>query len=154
MQVGRFCRSPVVTVTAELSVREAAQRMDRHGVGTVVVVDSGAPVGVLTDRDIALEVLCNRLDAEAVTVGEVAHRPVATVGVDTWVREAAALLRAYGLRRLPVVDGDGKLAGLISVDDLLQLTASRLASIGEVLAAQAPVERPAEEEIQTIDHAE
>lgn len=154
MSIAQHCRIPVVTVTPERSVREAAQRMGQSGVGALVVVEEGAPVGMVTDRDIALEVLCKRLDADAVPVREIMHRPVVTLPEDTSIREATRFLRLHALRRLPVVDDSGRVVGLIAVDDLVGLIARELRPLAEAIASQLPRETPEEERIQTIDRSE
>lgn len=152
MPVGDYCRTPIVTVAPDLSVREAAQQMGSHGVGTLVVAEGERPVGMLTDRDIALEVLCGRLDAESVPVRDVMRSPVVTLPHGTPVAEAARLLQLHRVRRLPVVGEDGKLAGMLSVDDLIPLIARELSGISDAIEAQRPPEPPSQ--VQTVDRSE
>lgn len=141
MLVRDLCRRSPCTATPQESVREAAQRMDTRGVGSLVVVDpEGRPVGMLTDRDVVMRVLRRRRDPDQTTVGSVMHGDVSTV------REAALLevgirrMRADGLRRVPVVDDRGRLVGILAADDVLQLDASELAGIAEAVRSQFPAD--------------
>jgi CBS domain-containing protein len=152
MPVGDYCRKPIVTVAPDLSVRAAAQQMKAQGVGALVVTEGERPVGMLTDRDVALEVLCGHLDAESVPVRDIMRSPVVTLSEGTPVAEGARLLRMHRVRRLPVVDKDGKLLGMLSVDDLLPLIARELAGISEAIQGQRPPEPPSQTE--TINRSE
>jgi CBS domain-containing protein len=111
--------------------------MDKEGVGCVVVVESGRPIGMLTDRELALAVLCNRLDPGAVLVGEIARRPVITIAQDATIKEATELMRRHAVRRLPLVDKRGKLTAIISSDDMMQLVVGELCSMREAVASQS-----------------
>jgi CBS domain-containing protein len=152
MPVGDYCRTPIVTVAPDLSVREAARQMKAQGVGTLVVTEAERPVGMLTDRDVALEVLCGHLDAESVPVRDIMRSPVVTLREGTPVAEGARMLEMQRVRRLPVVEKDGKLVGMLSVDDLLPLIARELAGISEAIQCQRPPEPPSQ--IESIDRSE
>jgi CBS domain-containing protein len=139
MPVGDFCRREPCTATADESIREAAKRMDARGVGCLVVVDAGGrPVGMLTDRDLVMRGLRRRRDPDTTTVGEVMHGDV------TRVREAAPLevairrMRSDAVRRIPVTDDAGRLVGILTADDVLQLASSELAGVAEAIRAQFP----------------
>ena len=97
----------------------AAHLMWEGDLGLVPVVDAeGRPVGVLTDRDICMSALFNGARLEDVPVARSMSRNVATVRADGSLREALDLMRDQRVRRLPVVDGDGRLAGVLSLADL------------------------------------
>jgi CBS domain-containing protein len=138
MSVRHYCQPSVCTIGPEETVRAAAQQMEKEGVGCLVVAESGRPVGMLTDRDIVLETLCRKLDAGAVRVSEIAKHPVLTIAQDAPLVEAARLIRQYAVRRLPVVDEKGELAGLLAVDDLMLLAVGELAGLATVVRRQAP----------------
>jgi CBS domain-containing protein len=126
---------------AEESVREAAKRMDAQGVGCLVVVDAdGRPVGMLTDRDIVMRVMRQRRDPDRTQVGEVMHTEVARVSEDDTVDRAVHLMRREAVRRVPVVDDDGRLTGIFSADDALQLLASELTNLAGAVRAQFPAD--------------
>jgi CBS domain-containing protein len=142
MAVGDFCRRKPCTASADESIREAAKRMDARGVGSLVVVDAeGKPVGMLTDRDIVLRVLRRRLDPDATTVGSVLQQ-----GELSRVREAAPLelairrMRSDAVRRIPVVDDAGRLVGILTADDVLQLASSELAGLAAAVRSQFPAD--------------
>ena len=124
MEVRRFLRKPPVTVTRERPLTEAAELMGRHGVGALVVTTGKRVVGIVTDRDIVVRSLArgNVFDDR---VKDVMTSDVATVEASAEAGEAIALLRARGVRRLPVVE-DGALVGMVTVDDLLVYLVSLL----------------------------
>lgn len=138
MPIGDYCEKPAVTVRADETVRVAAQRMRLSGVGSVAVVREGRPIGIVTDRDLALGTLGKRMDPGAVRVEELVWRPLVTVEEDAPVREAARRMRRHAVRRLPVVDDKGQLVGIVAADDILALAAGELSGLAVALRAQAP----------------
>jgi CBS domain-containing protein len=128
---------------ADESVLAAAQRMQGARVGTLVVLNEGRePIGLVTDRDLVTRVIVGGKDPQTTPVGTIMTRDLRTVGEDSPIESALALMRAGGFRRLPVVDGQGKLAGILSLDDVLALLAEELAQIGGVLERQTPRASP------------
>jgi CBS domain-containing protein len=117
-----------VTTEADVSVREVAQTMERERVGTVIVTESANPVGILTDRDIALNVLIGRLDAEAVRARDLMQTPLVTIPEQTSLGSAARVLRMHAARRLPVVDERGRPVGVIGAEDLVGVLSRELAA--------------------------
>jgi signal-transduction protein with cAMP-binding, CBS, and nucleotidyltransferase domain len=113
--------------------------MHQRAVGTLVVVDSEKnPIGIVTDRDLVERVLAKGLDTNATTVDQVMTQPPATVSEQDAIEHAITVMRRERCRRLPVVDGDGQLVGLLSLDDVLQLLAEELTTVGELLERQTP----------------
>jgi CBS domain-containing protein len=107
----------VVTATPEAPAREVAELMRDRNVGSVVLVDSsGRPVGLVTDRDLALAVLAEAADPDSPVEG-FATAPVITGEAGMDVEEAAGLMVSHRIRRLPVMDGDA-LAGIVTLDDI------------------------------------
>jgi CBS domain-containing protein len=102
---------------------------DQH-VGCLVVVeerDAGKlPIGMLTDRDIAVSVVAADLDARTIPVGEVMSTDVVAVREDDTIVDALALMRRRGVRRAPVVTRSGMLVGIVTLDDLLQIVVRQL----------------------------
>lgn len=141
MAILEYCRRDPCTALADESVREAARRMEERGVGSLVVVDDARrPIGMVTDRDITLRVLLRRLDPDATRLAEVMQTEVSAVPADTPVERAVRRMRTDGVRRIPVVDADGRLVGLYAADDAIQLVASELASVAEAVRAQFPAD--------------
>lgn len=142
MPVSQFCRRNVWTIGPDETVREAAHRMKNENVGCLVVVDGGKPVGILTDRDIALEVLTRKLDPDALHVREIMHAPPITIDDKAPLRSAIQRMRSEAIRRLPVVDGSGALLGLVTADDVALLIAQELNHMTGPIAAQHVKEPP------------
>lgn len=137
MSVGRICSRVVVTATPDETVREAATRMGRHDVGTLVVVEEGSvPIGILTDRDVALRCVGRGLDADTTDVGDVMTAPVATVEEGTAIEVAVARMAAAGTRRLVVTGPDDRLAGILAMDDVLDLLSEEASDVGRILRHQ------------------
>lgn len=138
MSVGRICSRVVATATAEETVRVAARRMVRNDVGALVVVQGGTrrPVGLLTDRDIAVRCVAADLDPEQTPIGSVMSAPPQAVDADTPIEEAVERMAGSAIRRLVVTGEDGRLEGLVSLDDVLRLRVGEAGSIGRLLEAQ------------------
>ncbi len=140
MAIGEICNREVVVVTRQTPVIEAARLMRQHHVGDVVVVmEEGGlrtPVGIVTDRDIVVEVVAAGLDPDALTVGEIMTPELATVQENAGVFEAIRYMRDKGVRRLPVVDGNADLIGILALDDLLDLLAEELGALARLIARE------------------
>lgn len=139
MSVGRICVREVELADAEEKVWHAAERMRQRAVGTLVVLNSAkAPIGIVTDRDLVQRVLAEGKDPRETTVDEVMTHEPQTVIENAPIEHALSVMRSHRLRRLPVVDHDGKLVGLLSLDDVLMLLAEELAAIGGLLNRESP----------------
>ena len=143
MSIGRICCREVFTATIAERALVAARRMAAEGVGTLVIVDaSRTPVGVLTDRDLVVRVLAAGKAPDAVSLADV-MTPAPKVAMEDGPIEAALrLMRAGGFRRVPVVDRNGALVGILSLDDVLALLAEELTQVGGIVGRQTGV-RPA-----------
>lgn len=140
MSIATLCRRDVITVPADASLREAANRMREHHVGALVVTVEGGGhervVGLLTDRDLAIEVLTrdlNPADVMVAKVGRIASRHLASVPVTASIAQAVAVMRDAGVRRLLVTAERGELAGIVSADDLLEALAQQLGGLASAL---------------------
>jgi CBS domain-containing protein len=122
MRISDICTQNVVHIGANASVRDAAQAMRKHHVGALVVTDQPngerIPIGVITDRDIVVSVVAPGVDPQALTVGDVMSRPPATCSEDADIFDAIQTMRVRGVRRLPVLNAKGGLAGMLSTDDI------------------------------------
>lgn len=137
MAIGEVCNREVVVVGIDNTVLEAARLMRQHHVGNVLVVEERDgrrfPIGIVTDRDVVVEVVAPELDPKAITVGDIMASNLASVNEDTGVFEAIQYMRSRGVRRLPVVARDGGLAGIVTLDDLLALLAEELDAFAKLL---------------------
>lgn len=147
MSIGEFCNREVVIARAEDSVAEAASLMRQHHVGDVLVVEERdgrrVPVGLVTDRDVVVEVVATGLDARAITLGDIMVGELATVGEDVDVFDAVQYMRTRGVRRLPVVSADGALAGIVTFDDVVALVAEELDALARLVAREQKKEASA-----------
>ncbi|MEM8865150.1 MAG: CBS domain-containing protein [Planctomycetota bacterium] len=121
------------------SVQRAAQRMHDRNVGMLVVCDqTRTPIGVLTDRDVAVRIVAEGRDPMLTTVASVMITAVASIGEDTSIEIALQSMRAAPCRRLPVVDAYGVLIGILSLDDVLNWLTGEFNDIHAVLQREGP----------------
>jgi CBS domain-containing protein len=135
MAVGELCNREVVIAEKNLGVTEAARLMRRHHVGDLVVVDGDRkPVGIVTDRDIVVEVVAAGVNPEALSLVDIMGPSLATVREGEGVFEALRYMRDKGVRRMPVVDAAGALVGILTLDDLLGLLAEELGELAKLVS--------------------
>lgn len=140
MQIREVMTESVVTAPPDCPVGAIAELMRERNVGSVVLVDAGgAPVGFITDRDLAISVLADGRDGSDPAEAH-ASSPVITGRPDMDVEDAAQLMVGHGVRRLPVIDGD-RIAGILTLDDLAARTGDlgiAQAMTSELVRAQMP----------------
>lgn len=127
-------RRSVVAIEPERTVTEAARLMNHAGVGCLAVVDGTRLVGVVTDRDLVRKVLAPGLPADARVDSVMTLAPI-TVEASADLHDVFAVFRSHGIRRLPVVD-QGRLVGVISIDDLLVELAADLADLARPVTGE------------------
>ncbi len=136
MTVGKFCNREVIIADKDSSIVEIAKLMRRHHVGDVVLVtgdgDRVKPVGILTDRDIVIELLACDVDLNSVSAGDVMSYELVTAQEGDSIWDTLQLMRAKGIRRVPVVNDRDELEGILSIDDLLELFAEELNLLAKV----------------------
>ncbi len=141
MTAGRICSRVLATASPDESVRKAASRMAEFDVGALVVLKEDRAtraVGVLTDRDIVVRCVAEQLDPETTAVSELMTTPVFTVRDETPLGEAIAKMAAAGTRRLVVTAEGDRVAGILTLDDILDHTSRQGAAIGKLLQKQQP----------------
>ena len=140
MSIQEFCERDVAIVEKNSSVIEAARKMRELHVGDVVVCakEDGLlkPVGILTDRDIVVGLIALEIPIDSVRVEDVMTPSLVTVQDDADVAETVHLMETYGVRRLPVVDDKGALAGVISSGDLLGVLGTEILALARLPARQ------------------
>jgi len=140
MRIGELCNREVVVISEDSSITEAAAMMREYHVGDVVVVreqyGKQAPVGILTDRDIALGIVANEIDPKSVSVGEAMSFDLTTVTEDEDLLHAIEIMRENGIRRIPVIDVDEALVGILTVDDVLNLLSEVLIDLVHLVDRQ------------------
>jgi CBS domain-containing protein len=139
MSVGEICNRDTVVIGKEESIVAAAKLLRQFHVGSVVVVDRDngiKPVGILTDRDLVVEILAAELDPNTVSVGDIMSYELTTAREDEGLWDALQRMRAKGVRRMPVVDAQGALIGILSSDDLLELLADELGQLARIIGKE------------------
>jgi CBS domain-containing protein len=130
MDIGEICNREVEVAGRNMLLSDAARRMREEHVGSLVVVEAGArgrvPIGILTDRDMVVQVLAENLDYAKLTVGDIMGGDLVMASEDDAVLDTLQVMRRRGIRRLPVVDATGDLVGIVTLDDLLEIVAFEL----------------------------
>ncbi|MDH3975662.1 MAG: CBS domain-containing protein [Deltaproteobacteria bacterium] len=145
MFVGEICNRQVCFVNKHNTVVEAAMLMRDHHVGALVVSEEREgkthPVGLITDRDIVVEIIAEDLSVENLLVGDVMSFDLITIRESDGISEALKLMKGHGIRRLPVMGDEGELVGILAVDDLLELLAEELADVSQLIIREQERER-------------
>ncbi|MEQ8662974.1 MAG: CBS domain-containing protein, partial [Gammaproteobacteria bacterium] len=145
MNVRDICHRQVSTLARGDNALDAARLMRDEHVGCVVVVDAGAagpvPVGVVTDRDIVVAVTALDLAPEEVTLADIMGAELHVIKHDDGLSDALEVMRTRGIRRLPVIDDDGVLDGIVSADDILAMLADEVSSLASLVAREQRRER-------------
>jgi len=132
-----LARTDVVTVDPDATILEVATAMADNSVGSVVVTEGDTPLGIVTDRDLALDVLGAGGDPAELTAEEVMTEDLFTVDVDDGLFDVITWMREEDVRRVPVVD-DSTLAGIVTLDDFIVLLANELSGLADVIQSESP----------------
>jgi CBS domain-containing protein len=145
MSVGEICNRDVAVVKKGESALDAALLMRRFHVGDLVVVEEEGgqrvPVGIVTDRDIVIEAVAEDVNCRELTVGDIMSTDLVTVNEDEGIVETVKMMRANGIRRVPVVDRGGVLIGIVTVDDLIALLAEVLDDLTKLISREQTREK-------------
>lgn len=137
MTVAELMRTDVVTVTPETPVTDVATTIRDENVGSAVVVEANRPIGIVTDRDIAIRIAADNLDPTQMTAGDMMTEDPTTVDADAGIMDLCRAMSDAGVRRMPVVEGS-ELAGIVSLDDLTVLLATEMGNLSRVIEAESP----------------
>jgi CBS domain-containing protein len=137
MNVGEICSRVVVVAESGTPVQQAAKLMRDHHIGALVVTEGGAearrPIGIVTDRDMVVEVVAADIDYRALTVGDIMSERPATIEETAGLFEVNAQMRSSGVRRLVVVNTMGHLLGIVAMDDLIPVLAEELSALAQAI---------------------
>lgn len=137
IMVEKFVK-PVVTARPQDTLAAVGRLMEQHNVGAIVLAEDRRPVGIITDRDLALHVAARGVSLQT-PVARVMTAPVQTVGRDDGVFCTTHSMREAGVRRLPVVDDDGRLVGIVTLDDLLRILGGELSNLIDGIRSEMEV---------------
>jgi CBS domain-containing protein len=133
MSVGEFCNRQVIVTDKSSSLNEVAQLMREHHVGCVLVVEQqegcNVPAGIITDRDIVVEVIARQLDFDAVTAGDLMSDQLLMAREVDGLWETIKRMRSKGVRRVPVINDEQALVGILTIDDILEILTNELNEI-------------------------
>lgn len=145
MTTGKVCTRDTIIAGRDATITEVAQLMREHHVGDVVIVEEqgGAtvPVGIVTDRDLVIEILAEALSPEDVAIGDIMSFELVTARENDSLWDTMQQMRIHGVRRLPVVDDRGGLVGIVALDDLLELLADELAALAKTVGREQQQEK-------------
>lgn len=137
MTVGEICNREVIVIQRDETTLQAAKLMRQYHVGAVIVIETQngrqIPVGIVTDRDLVVEVLAPELDNTVITVGDIMAPEIFTIKENTATHEAIEYMRRKTIRRLPVVDEAGELVGILTLDDALELLSAELQDLAKLV---------------------
>lgn len=140
MAIGFYCNREVIITGPETTVLEAAQLMRKHHVGTLVIAEKSEglarPLGIITDRDLVLGVMAPGLKPDTILVSDIMNEHLFTVLEEESVIETIRIMRGHGIRRIPVVDRQGVLQGIVSLDDLVMLLAEQMTELSKLITHQ------------------
>ena len=147
MLLKEVCVLDIAFCGRDAGILEAARLMRQHHTGDLIVVDDPhgdrVPVGIVTDRDIVVEVLANELDLATTTVAQIMCAKLVSAGAAEDISEAIERMRQHGVRRLPVVDHDGSLLGIVTLDDMLKLHAAQASALADIVSKEQSREQRA-----------
>ena len=136
MHVGRIVTRPVETCTIDESAADLAARMLHSHVGALIVIEyrkgEAVPIRIVTDRDLAISVMAQKLDPESVKASQIMSRGLIVVSENDDVGVALEEMRRSGVRRLPVVDESGRLTGVVALDDVMEYLASVMVDVSRI----------------------
>ena len=138
MQVGRIMSREIASLPREGSLLEAAKLMSEKNVGCVLVLDSEErPIGIVTDRDLVVRGVAKGHDLADANVGSIMSAHPFTARRDEPIMLVARKMADKGIRRVPVVDEEGSVVGLVSVDDLLTVFISELSNVAAAIVGSS-----------------
>lgn len=143
MSLERIYQSNVVTVSPDATVLEVAQLMRSCHVGSVIVVAEHRPVGIITDRDIVVKVVAAERNVKTLQAKELMTSPPALININYDPLDVTRIMRDRGVRRLPVVDENCHLLGIVTMDDLLRLLGREIGNLAEAVHTELSKESAA-----------
>ena len=138
MTVYACAQTNVVSVKPDATVQFVAELMKEKNIGCVVVTQNHKPVGIVTDRDIALRGVSLCGDPEEALIESIMSTDILTIRKDAGIFDAIQEMKSVGVRRMPIVDSAGRLVGLLTVDDLIRLLAREMADIARIIGKESP----------------
>jgi CBS domain-containing protein len=138
MSLHSYCRKPVVRISPETNITEACRLMEQNNIGCLIAEREGKLCGIITDRDIALRVTGAKRDPDKTKIEDVMTPDPIRVSVDKDLHHLTALMHAYHVRRVPIVQGFDTTLGIVTLDDLIAQLGSNISEIGRAIFEEFP----------------
>lgn len=140
MRVGEYCNRNVVVINSNESVKNAAELMRSYHVGDLILLEEQenkkVPIGIVTDRDLVIEVMAAGVKPDSLLVRDILTEPFTYVFENDSLFDALEMMHSKKIRRLPVVDNDNALIGIITLDDFIEILAETMVNVVDVVKLQ------------------
>lgn len=137
MSISSLCNRTVICVNTGATIADVAREMEDKNVGSVVVVDNNKPCGLITDRDIVIRVINKDKDPKKTYVEDVMSELVLCLEEDMGLYQALEMLKGKSVRRYPVIDKNGDLVGIITLDDIIFLLGKELYDVASIIQSES-----------------
>lgn len=137
MSLSSLCNKEVICVEMGINIEEVGNLMEEKNIGCVVVIDSGKPCGLVTDRDILIRVINRGHNPKETYVDDVMSELVLTLDEDMGLHEALEKVKGMSVRRFPVTDKSGNLSGIITLDDIIYLLGKELSDVASIINSES-----------------
>ena len=127
----------IETAGPSATAEALALRLEEANVGSIIIEEEMVPVGIVTDRDLALRVVARGDDPVGTTAADVMTADPITISIEAGLLDVTRLMGEHAVRRVPVVDDNDKLVGIITLDDVMSLLTRELDDLGDVIEAEA-----------------
>ena len=138
MSLQNYCRKPVIRVAPDTNITEACQLMEQNNIGCLIAEREGRLCGIVTDRDIALRVAGAKRDPDKTLVRDIMTPDPVRISVDKDLRQLTAMMHAYHVRRVPIVNGFDATLGIVTLDDLIAQLGDEMSEIGKAISEEFP----------------
>ncbi len=152
IQVKEIMKTYVVTAEPENTALEIARKMKEEDVGSVIIVENNKPIGIVTREDITIKVVADSLEPSNTKAKEIMNQPLVTCSEKDDILDVAMIMNKYGYERLPVVDEENRLKGIISIREILAIAPGLIEIFKERLETRLEKEEsPEEREEETTE---
>lgn len=138
MSLQNYCRKPVIRVAPDTNITEACQLMEQNNIGCLIAEREGKLCGIVTDRDIALRVAGAKRDPDKTLVRDIMTPDPVRISVDKDLHHLTAMMHAYHVRRVPIVNGFDTTLGIVTLDDLIAQLGDEMSEIGKAISEEFP----------------
>ena len=138
MSLQNYCQKPVIRVAPDTNITEACQLMEQNNVGCLIAEREGRLCGIVTDRDIALRVAGAKRDSDKTLVKDIMTPDPIRISVDKNLHHLTAMMHAYHVRRVPIVNGFDTTLGIVTLDDLIAQLGDEMSEIGKAISEEFP----------------